>query len=324
MKNRVQQKGEELSQYFYEKERLCRLLDLDTADIKEQILIGLLSKDQFNAMSTKYHNSIDELFHDLITFEEMNRQRYERFSHYKVNVDISKQTELELQVQEMNSQFNEKSQITGAELKCYNCHKMGHFSKNCSEPKRDLVCIKCNAIGHTQKYCTSETEMKQITLLQIDQDINNDKQAKKYYKKGLIDNFELFCFIDSGSSDCTIRAFAVLSKKFNIIRAPVQLKSFGPKNYKIFSPGFIKATIEIDNVVVNIVILHIVPDDVQSTDVLIGRSFTDAPGVNHYKEGDLFKFTMSSNVSMNSFKEDEEASQITVSKDVTLKSKTLN
>ena len=74
MVKRVQQRAEPLQQYILSKETLCRDLNLDFINTEEQILIGLWSKDLFNAMSARNHTSIDSLLmHDILRYDHMTR-----------------------------------------------------------------------------------------------------------------------------------------------------------------------------------------------------------------------------------------------------------
>lgn len=87
--------------------------------------------------------------------------------------------------------------------------------------------------------------------------------------------------IDTGSAACTIKASQVLLKNLPLCAAPDALKSFGPDNFQVISPDTILVDITIDGVPVKNVTCQIVPDDVQPLDMLIGRTCTTAPGVEH-------------------------------------------
>ncbi|CAB0039183.1 unnamed protein product [Trichogramma brassicae] len=80
MTERVQLKGEHIQQYFHSKVKLCLKLNLDAAEIIEQVLIGLWSKDLFSAMSGRVHANVDALLHDIIEYEHKVGQRQERAS----------------------------------------------------------------------------------------------------------------------------------------------------------------------------------------------------------------------------------------------------
>lgn len=45
---------------------------------------------------------------------------------------------------------------------CYNCHKSGHISRDCKEPKRERehLCYNCGKAGHVARDCEHANEQK--------------------------------------------------------------------------------------------------------------------------------------------------------------------
>lgn len=45
---------------------------------------------------------------------------------------------------------------------CYNCHKSGHISRDCKEPKkeREQLCYTCGKAGHMARDCDHANEQK--------------------------------------------------------------------------------------------------------------------------------------------------------------------
>uniref|UniRef100_A0ABD2WCZ6 Uncharacterized protein n=1 Tax=Trichogramma kaykai TaxID=54128 RepID=A0ABD2WCZ6_9HYME len=77
MSERIQRKDEPIQQYFHNKVKLCVDLRLSTEEMKEQVLVGLWSRDLFNAMSARTHADVDTLLHDMLDYEYRVRQRQE-------------------------------------------------------------------------------------------------------------------------------------------------------------------------------------------------------------------------------------------------------
>ena len=40
-----------------------------------------------------------------------------------------------------------------APVRCYNCNRTGHLSRNCRQPRRQTVCYNCNQPGHVARNC---------------------------------------------------------------------------------------------------------------------------------------------------------------------------
>ena len=52
--------------------------------------------------------------------------------------------------------------------------------------------------------------------------------------------------------------------------------------------------VSVDDVLLEKICFHVVPDDAQALDVIIGRTFTDHSRMNYCKEGDKLTFTEAS------------------------------
>ena len=42
---------------------------------------------------------------------------------------------------------------TSVSVRCYNCNRPGHLSRNCRQPRRQPVCYSCNQPGHVARDC---------------------------------------------------------------------------------------------------------------------------------------------------------------------------
>jgi hypothetical protein len=72
---RVQQKGENVLEYFHEKVHLCSLLKLSFRETKMQVLEGLYSKDLSMHLLSRNHADADELLNDVVSFERLDASR---------------------------------------------------------------------------------------------------------------------------------------------------------------------------------------------------------------------------------------------------------
>ncbi|KAF2891372.1 hypothetical protein ILUMI_14801, partial [Ignelater luminosus] len=72
MVKRIQRSGESLSIYFHDKYGLCKALNLNFPETKEQILVGLTNKYIVQGLLAKNHGHADQLLHDIVEFTRVN------------------------------------------------------------------------------------------------------------------------------------------------------------------------------------------------------------------------------------------------------------
>ncbi|CAB0035058.1 unnamed protein product [Trichogramma brassicae] len=157
----AQKKDESLQQYFHNKVKLCADLRLNTQETKEQVLVGLWSKDLFNAMSARSHADVDALLHDMLDYEYRVGQRQERIRSVNASANPRGQqsgVETKSNGDKSSRNANERPQRQPSrnekgEPRCFNCQAYGHFSKDCREPRKEPYCVGCRTAGHYEKDC---------------------------------------------------------------------------------------------------------------------------------------------------------------------------
>ncbi|XP_077279779.1 uncharacterized protein LOC143907117 [Temnothorax americanus] len=299
MIDRVQQKDESLSAYFHAKTKLCMDLKLDFRDIKEQVLDGLWSKELCISLMARNHHSLDDLLHDIMANERVLTQRATRLRSKKDQVKPKSQGQPSVTSASTSKDSKPKDTanpdkrppVTNEEgqPKCYNCKVFGHIARDCPEEPRELLCKLCKKKGHTQRHCPDAKPTTKAEVNIIDE--KNTNTISKYVKLVRLNGRQVKALIDPGSSDCTVKATLVLSEGFEVIPTRSELKGFGPAHFVVTSPGIVKAEIDVDGVIVPDILVRIVPDDTQSFDAIIGRSFTEQPYVEYRKSGDELIFS---------------------------------
>ncbi|GBM80668.1 hypothetical protein AVEN_209862-1 [Araneus ventricosus] len=164
------------------------------------------------------------------------------------------------------------------EPKCFNCSKCGHIARNCSLPKSVLTCRECNETGHKAINCvTKETNHSSDESLSVRQVGGNSKESNSFLKKEKINNCDnVKALIDIGSSCCLLKISVAQKFKLKLERAVNKMYGFGnQKMPAIKFIGRIKVDIEVDNVKAENINIYVAPDDAQSVDLIIGRTWLD-------------------------------------------------
>ncbi|GBM58925.1 hypothetical protein AVEN_80723-1 [Araneus ventricosus] len=184
---------------------------------------------------------------------------------------------------------NEKKKlcdITHNEPKCVNCSNFGHIARNCSLPKSVLTCRECNETGHKAINCVAK-EINHLSdeSLSVRRVGENSKGSNSILKKAKINNCDnVQTLIDTGSSCCLLKISVAQKLKLKLERAVNKIYGFeNQKMPALTSIGRIKVYIEVDNVEAESI--YVVPDDAQSVDCIIGRTWLDLPHIAYTKMG---------------------------------------
>ncbi|GBM45967.1 hypothetical protein AVEN_236066-1, partial [Araneus ventricosus] len=179
---------------------------------------------------------------------------------------------------------NEKKRLYGithkerGEPKCFHCSNLGHIARNCSMPKSVLICRKGNEIGHKIINCIAkETNHSSDESLSVRLVGENSDESNSFLKKAKINNCDnVQVLIDTGSSCCLLKISVAQKLKLKFERAVNKIYDFGnQKMPALTSIGIIKADIEVDSVKAENISMYVVPDDAQSVDLIIGRTWLD-------------------------------------------------
>ncbi|KAL1440303.1 hypothetical protein MTO96_031687 [Rhipicephalus appendiculatus] len=300
MQERVQQRNESTTAYFHSKVRLCHEVNLDFNDTREQVLTGLRSRELCTILLGRTHDDDDDLLHDILEFERIERERRELFGSRNrsfMTPSFSERSTPATMTREETVDSNDgmdrrqplPSKNQHGECKCYNCNIYDHIARDCPEPKRPLKCQRCQATDHTQRNCQafSSNEANVVT-----EAIPCTGAGHVLIKEVIFnDGFPLVGLIDTGSSGCLLRASAAARCGIEMVLEPTDLYGFGSENHPVTrSLGHCKAKVSIDGVVAKNIPVLIVPDDAQRVDILVGRTFTELPNVTYAKVGSTFRF----------------------------------
>ncbi|KAL1421652.1 hypothetical protein MTO96_004037 [Rhipicephalus appendiculatus] len=300
MQERVQQRNESTTAYFHSKVRLCHEVNLDFNDTREQVLKGLRSRELCTMLLGRTHDDNDDLLHDILEFERMERERRELFGSRNqsfMTPSFSERSLLATMTREETVDSNHgtdrrqplPSINQHGERKCYNCNLYGHIARDCLEPKRPLKCQRCQATDHTQRNCQAFSSNESNVVAEA---LPCTGAGHVLIKEVVFnDDFTLVGLIDTGSSGCLLRASAAARCGIEMVLEPTPLYGFGSNDVPATrSLGHCQAKISIDGVAAEKVPILVVPDDAQSVDLLVGRSFSNLPFVTYCKVGSTFRF----------------------------------
>lgn len=292
MKVRRQGRGESILSYYYEKVELCQKLKLSIEDAKEEILGGLLSHDVAANLVTKQHKDYDELLHDILAVDKVKNGKIGE----KVNFTARKENK-ELNKSQNETKKKEWGRQDTEERKCFKCGKLGHISTQCVKEKP--VCYRCQEEGHVSYQCRQKsTVVKQskVEPQQMKSSVRviysgNDAGDKLIQQVVVNDKIKLVGFVDPGSSCSTLRKDVAELHNFEVLEDRQPIYGFSKdKNAAVYTLGKVLLKLAINNVEAKNVELLVVPNDVQDTDLIVGRTYTELDHIAYMRKGDTFLF----------------------------------
>ncbi|XP_040357307.1 uncharacterized protein LOC121046777 [Ixodes scapularis] len=308
MQERIQMRGESTTAYFLEKTLLCKELGLGMQDTKEQVLVGLRSRDACISLTAKEHRDEDELLADLRRLERISESRIQMSPRGKphsgdpgatprVGSSTSRSWATTARPTEQTSGIrltDQKSVARGSISQGSNMIKPtdqasagGPPKKTPESLKRDQAerkCYSCGKYGHMARNCAAANPVGNFVVNQS----SGDSDPAKFLKAALINGtHQLSVMIDPGSSDCILRHRAAEKCNLQVVCKGQDLYGFGNTDTStVRSIGTSEVDIEIDDVVCHKVKVIVVNDSALPVDMLVGRTWTEQDHIAYLRMGD--------------------------------------
>ncbi|KAK8775719.1 hypothetical protein V5799_030936, partial [Amblyomma americanum] len=296
MQERVQQRNESTTAYFHSKVRLCREANLDFCDTREQVLTGLRSRQLCTMLLGRTHEDDDDLLHDIMEFERIDREREQRFGGTREKRQFTAATERVAETPPARKTTydrfgkDRRPPLTNerGQFKCYNCGRFGHISRDCPEERHEMKCLRCGKSGHTQRHCSMSQSNETNTVTDTERKIAPGALLKQAMLNGTT---TLVGMIDNGSSGCLLRASAAARCGARLTKDATALYGFGSQGTpSARAIGKCYTDLEIDGVKGENVPFLVVPDDTLTVDLLVGRTYTELPYVAYARLGGCLRF----------------------------------
>lgn len=261
-------------------------MQLTFREIKEQVVIGLASRELSNYLLSKVHSDVDDLFRDATDYERVSNARRSRITERRE--PKPKNEEKRMPLTATTNQERQQLQVRPrGSLRCYNCSECGHGFNTCQKPRRARgSCYQCGSTDHQQKDCPQraatprpavpgdipallieEPDTTVPYVIPVNLEINSDSFNKV--------EITVDACLDTGSPISFIKA-SLLPE--NCYKKDVPVKDYcGVNKSKLEIVGLFDEIVKINNNVIPIV-FHVVSDSTMAFPALLGRNFTKLPG----------------------------------------------
>ncbi|KAK9739910.1 Retroviral aspartyl protease [Popillia japonica] len=257
MSARIQGIKESNSSYFHDKIRLCNALNLTFDEVKEQIVVGLRSRELASMLIARHHHDEDELFKDVIDYERINAERQTRFQERS---EFKKVSIPEKPANTASSDTRKPARNEQGQPLCFTCKRYGHVSKYCRS--KDTVSNSRPAKNEppepSRPVMLCEQKIVDVAPYLVDVDFNHPGNSNS-----------IKAILDTGSPISIINKKIVSDNYDNDV--PIN-KYEGINNVNVEILGIYTRTVYICNVPV-CVKFHVVPESTLKYNVLLGRDF---------------------------------------------------
>lgn len=260
---------ETFSAYYHEKVILANRVPVVEDELLEYIVEGIPNIHLRNQARLQQFESNAELlkaFENISLTDGKNQERDSKGTgkDHKEARAGKKET--------AGKEASKEHEATSTKIRCYNCSKYGHISKDCKAPKREKgTCFKCGEKGHSITECKSKTDSDQVNWVNILQVENEFQKVATVKIRDDCGNYEINidALIDTGSP------ISFVKEKFIpncfVKEQNNQTKFCGINGSSLNVVGVVVADIKCDKVIEVGTNIYVVANNTMSASLIIGR-----------------------------------------------------
>ncbi|XP_015432072.1 PREDICTED: uncharacterized protein LOC107188311 [Dufourea novaeangliae] len=289
---RTWQTTESFNNYYHEKLILSNLVPIEEADLLDCLVYGIPDQTLRNQARMQNFTNVKDLLNGFRKISLINRCKKdaaqgERQTAEKTTDKLKSETKgLRISVKEENSE---------KPIRCYNCNKVGHISKDCSKPPRERgSCYHCGERGHVVKNCPQKEtkEPKETKEMKEKPQVSNvyedpaDEDSVEHRKNVTYeikdsDLRRMLCLdtlLDTGSPISFVKERFI--EKHGLLPLDSTDRDYcGCKKVQLDFLGKVYATISIGDISRENLRIYVVPEDTSVTPALLGRDILRKFGI---------------------------------------------
>ncbi|XP_071581961.1 uncharacterized protein [Temnothorax nylanderi] len=284
--SRVWQPNESFNNYYHEKLILGNLVPIEEDDLLDYLTEGIPDQTLRNQARMQNFESVKDFLNGFRKISLSHRVKKDLPQGEKSSADKSvEKTKSEVKVQKTAG----KEEISERFMKCYNCNKLGHISKDCPKPKREPgSCYNCGNTKHLAKNCPSKKSKEAKEKSPVANVYENPEEETNVEHRKIV-TYEIkdsslrrvLCLdtlLDTGSPISFVKERFI--DKQGLLPLDASNREYcGCKKVPLEFLGQVYMTVSIDDIAKENIRIYVAPEDTSVTPALLGRDVLHKFGI---------------------------------------------